>query len=148
MTKTGTESRRQFLQLAGVAAAGGGASLAGSGCGPSGEGLRVAEPVSITRETDLLIIGAGAGGLWAAYEASKAGLNTLVIEKQPRIGGDSLMSCGVMFTKCTKVVKEAGVAPYLTPDEAFEENYERFSERRVPELAKSVLSFVLTGSMQ
>jgi len=141
VTGTGTESRRQFLRMAGVAATGGGASLAGSGCGPGGASLHVAEPVSISRETDLLIIGAGAGGLWAAYEASKTGLSTLVIEKQPRIGGDSLMSCGIMFTKCTKVVKEAGVAPYLTPEEAFQEDHERFSERRVPELAKSVLSY-------
>lgn len=141
MTQNEKASRREFLQLAGAAAAGGGASLAVAGCGSGGEGLRTAAPVSITKETDLLIIGAGAGGLWAAYEASKTGLNTLVVEKQPRIGGDSLMSCGILFTKSTKIVKEAGVAPYLTPEEAFQERHEYFSKRRVPELGQSVLTY-------
>jgi len=134
-------NRRQFLQMAGAAAAGTSASLSVAGCGTGGTSLRTAESVNITKETDLLIIGAGAGGLWGAYEASKAGLNTLVVEKQPRIGGDSLMSCGIMYTKCTKLVKEAGVAPYLTPEEAFQERHDYYSKRRVPELGKSVLTY-------
>ena len=36
---------------------------------------------------DVVIIGAGVGGLTAAALLSKAGLSVLVLEKEPRVGG-------------------------------------------------------------
>jgi protoporphyrinogen oxidase len=40
-----------------------------------------------TLKTDVVIIGAGPTGLTAAYQLSKAGLNSIVLEKDPIVGG-------------------------------------------------------------
>lgn len=48
-------------------------------------GLRTAPPVA--RETDLLVIGAGPGGLAAAIAGRRAGLGVLVLDERPAPGG-------------------------------------------------------------
>ncbi len=58
-----------------------------------------------TMKTDLLVIGAGAG-LIGALRASECGVNDIVVlEKQKRVGGVSVMACGVSAVE-TKRQKE------------------------------------------
>lgn len=58
---------------------------------------------------DLLIIGAGMAGLCAAVEASTAGAKVVVLEKQPEIGGSSLLSgCFMAFAE-TDFQKKLGI---------------------------------------
>ena len=47
-----------------------------------------------TMETDILVVGCGAAGATAAYEAASAGAETLVLEKMPFPGGISIASAG------------------------------------------------------
>ncbi|MBL6720189.1 MAG: aminoacetone oxidase family FAD-binding enzyme [Planctomycetes bacterium] len=49
------------------------------------------------REPDLVVVGAGAAGLWLAGSAAEAGLRVLVLEKTPRTGTKVLASGG---TRC------------------------------------------------
>jgi succinate dehydrogenase/fumarate reductase flavoprotein subunit len=46
---------------------------------------------------DLLVIGAGAGGLTTAIVAKKNGLNVVVVEKEPFFGGTTSFSGGVLW---------------------------------------------------
>lgn len=46
---------------------------------------------TLTREADVVVIGGGAAGLSAAAEAIKAGASVIVIEKQPAVGGETLL---------------------------------------------------------
>ncbi|WP_455675827.1 FAD-dependent oxidoreductase [Pradoshia sp.] len=49
---------------------------------------------------DLIIVGAGMAGLCAAVEASEIGANVVVFEKQPNVGGSSLLSgCFMAFAE-------------------------------------------------
>lgn len=48
-------------------------------------------------ETDVLIVGSGAGGLTAAITAHDQGAQVVVIEKTDRFGGTSAMSDGVLW---------------------------------------------------
>jgi succinate dehydrogenase/fumarate reductase flavoprotein subunit len=48
-------------------------------------------------ECDLLVVGAGAGGLSTAIVAKKNGLNVVVIEKEPFFGGTTAFSGGVLW---------------------------------------------------
>jgi succinate dehydrogenase/fumarate reductase flavoprotein subunit len=52
---------------------------------------------STTVETDLVVIGSGAGGLAAAITAKKHGLDVIVIEKEDFFGGTTALSGGVLW---------------------------------------------------
>ena len=50
--------------------------------------------LSWAREADVIVVGSGAAGLFAATEAAEMGTSTLVVESQPAIGGSSRLSGG------------------------------------------------------
>ncbi|CAI6099148.1 unnamed protein product [Clonostachys chloroleuca] len=82
---------------------------------------RITQPPSVTRryksnvttkfdqETDVLIIGSGAGALTASLRATSLGLRNIVIEKQDTIGGASAISGGGIWIPCNGVSKAAGI---------------------------------------
>jgi monoamine oxidase len=69
-TKKSGLSRRTFLQITGAAAA-----ATWAGCAPKDDGKEV------------VVIGAGLGGLSAAYELQKLGYRVTILEAQERVGG-------------------------------------------------------------
>ncbi|MFP3409108.1 FAD-dependent oxidoreductase, partial [Pseudomonas sp. SIMBA_065] len=50
-----------------------------------------------TRNCDVLVVGAGAGGLATAITAKKHGLDVIVIEKDDCFGGTTAFSGGVLW---------------------------------------------------
>jgi succinate dehydrogenase/fumarate reductase flavoprotein subunit len=66
-----------------------------------------------TVETDLLIIGSGAGGLSAAITAKKHGLDVVVIEKEAVFGGTTALSGGVLWIPGNPHAKKAGLKDSL-----------------------------------
>jgi fumarate reductase flavoprotein subunit len=109
MAETTGCGRREFFRLASLSAMGTGLA---TGCGreaaAAGNYLAGGE-ISFDRETDVLIIGAGGAGLWAAYAATEAGVPTVVVDKAPTYGGDTILSCGVLPVHGTKVQEAQGV---------------------------------------
>lgn len=93
-------SRRSFLKGGALAAAGaiGAASMAGC----STESAALSEtgtpswmPEAWDYECDVLVIGYGGAGMWAACTANDEGAEVLILEKAPyRGGGSSSMNCG------------------------------------------------------
>ncbi len=61
------------------------------------------------RECDLLCIGGGLGGLAAALRAADAGLQVLVVEKSPLIGGVAAYSGGVVWVGNNHLQRRAGL---------------------------------------
>lgn len=61
-----------------------------------------------TTECDVLVIGAGAGGLSTAITAKKNGLDVLVVEKEPVFGGTTAFSGGVLWIPLSPHAKAAG----------------------------------------
>ncbi|NKY60486.1 FAD-binding protein [Nocardia flavorosea] len=59
--------------------------------------------------TDLLVVGSGGGGLCAALTAQANGIQALVVEKTPQIGGSTAMSGGVLWLPDNPVSRAAGV---------------------------------------
>ncbi|KPJ58362.1 MAG: hypothetical protein AMJ42_03405 [Deltaproteobacteria bacterium DG_8] len=49
-------------------------------------------------EYDLIVVGAGPGGLMTAYETAKAGLEVVVIEKKERISENRRFNTSALFT--------------------------------------------------
>jgi succinate dehydrogenase/fumarate reductase flavoprotein subunit len=58
---------------------------------------------------DVLVIGAGAGGLAAAIAVKARGLDVLLIEKESQVGGTMARSGGGLWAPNNPVAKEAGV---------------------------------------
>lgn len=62
-----------------------------------------------TVETDVLVVGSGAGGLAAAVTAAHRGLKVIVAEKAAVYGGTTARSGGWMWVPCNPLAKEAGI---------------------------------------
>jgi fumarate reductase flavoprotein subunit len=61
-------------------------------------------------DIDVLVIGAGAGGLTAAIAAADAGASVAIVEKFGRPGGNSSLSTGSITGAGTRMQREAGIA--------------------------------------
>ncbi|MGX7031546.1 flavocytochrome c [Vagococcus zengguangii] len=60
-------------------------------------------------EYDVVIIGAGGGGMAAAIEAKEKGLEPVIFEKMPVAGGNTIKASAGMNASETKFQKEAGI---------------------------------------
>lgn len=58
--------------------------------------------------TDVVVVGSG-GGLCGAVTAAAAGLEVLVVEKQPLIGGSTAISGGVIWLPNNPLMQAEGV---------------------------------------
>ena len=86
-------SRREFLKgsaAAGLAATGLMAGTVMAEEAPMAEEKEISE----TRDTEVLIVGAGGAGLHAAYNLCKAGKQVLVMEKGPSVLSSNFSRCG------------------------------------------------------
>ena len=58
---------------------------------------------------DVIVVGAGAGGLTAAATAAVAGCRVLVIEATGRVGGTTAISGGMVWIPANYKMKESGL---------------------------------------
>ena len=70
------------------------------------------------RTVDVLVCGAGAGGLAAAIEATQGGAEVLVIEKQGVTGGSTARSGGKLLATGSEAQKKQGI--YDTPEMTYD----------------------------
>lgn len=60
-------------------------------------------------EVDVVVVGAGAGGMATALVAANEGLDVLVVEKTPFVGGSCAYSAGVCWVPANHYAKRAGL---------------------------------------
>lgn len=70
-------------------------------------------------EVDLLVIGAGAGGMTAALVAALEGLSVLLLEKTDQVGGTTATSGGTTWVPGTHLSERAGVPDTVEAAETF-----------------------------
>lgn len=63
---------------------------------------------------DVIVIGAGAGGMTAASVAAAEGLRVLVVEKTTFVGGTTALSDGMVWIPANPKMKEAGLSDSVT----------------------------------
>lgn len=110
-------SRRGFIKSAAVGA--GAVTLTGLGIKETRAAL---PPKRWDKETDVVVVGAGGGGLCAAIEAATIKADVLLIEKMPVIGGDTIISGSAVIAGGTSIQKRAGVED--SPDKFFQDALE------------------------
>lgn len=92
-------SRRNFLKLAaGGSLATAGALLAGCSSAPASTKEAGASTPEFDQSTDVLVLGAGSGGCFAANFAMQKGAQVTVVEASPIVGGTTLLSGGFYHT--------------------------------------------------
>src|SRR6516162_2755613 len=103
--------RRGFLT---TGAAVGAAALAAA------PAAKAADGIAWDREVDVLVIGAGAGGLVAAIAAREKGTSVLIVEKNFDIGGRAMMSYGGLYIGGGNRIQKA-IGMQDSPDLVFED---------------------------
>ena len=68
-----------------------------------------AEKTDVTRDVDVVIVGAGGAGMAAAITIDQAGLDVLVLEKMPYVGGNTTKATGGMNAAETHYQAEQGI---------------------------------------
>ncbi len=82
----------------------------------------------VTLDADVVIVGAGGAGMTAAIVAADAGLNVVLLESQPAVGGNSVKATGGMNAAKTEYQDKnefgeaAGIEKTLKSAEAYADN--------------------------
>lgn len=113
-------SRRSFLTWGSVAALGGAVALAG--CSPkatadkadtkevaSAGAVEAMKTADQTKECDVVVLGAGGAGMWAAVEVARAGKSVIVVEKGNSVGVSNGSLAGGPFMVGSKLQQQAGI---------------------------------------
>lgn len=113
--------------------------LAGCANAPSGTQTEIKTETTESSEenileTDVIVIGAGGGGLSAAIEAHDAGANVIIVEKMPFVGGNTARATGGINAAGTAFQKEAGIED--TVEVHFADTMKGGEELNDPELVK------------
>ena len=99
-------TRRQFLKTSALV----GTGVAAGGLIPGGPASAAEPPAKWQKETDIVVIGAGATGLPAAIVAREAGARVIVVESNFDIGGHAITSGGnIPLGGGTTAQKKAGI---------------------------------------
>ena len=85
-------------------------------------------------ELDVLIIGAGAGGLAAAIAAHDAGASVAIVEKMDRPGGNSALSTGSVPAAASRFQRESGIED--SPEQFYQDLMKISGGSDCPELVR------------
>lgn len=94
----------------------------------------------VTKDCDIVVIGAGGAGMTAAISAADEGKNVIILESQPMVGGNTVRSTGGLNACGTKaqqeLVFEQGAGVEKTLEKAADEKYA--DNETIQELAETV----------
>ncbi|WP_307984024.1 flavocytochrome c [uncultured Lactococcus sp.] len=71
--------------------------------------MTYAEPSSLKKSYDVIIVGSGGAGMTAAIEAKDAGMNPVILEKMPMAGGNTSKASAGLNASETSVEKAQGI---------------------------------------
>lgn len=97
---------------------------------------------ALTKDFDVVVVGAGAAGLATAIEAAEAGAKVAVLEKLPMAGGSTVVSGGIVYGTDSELHKKAGVK------DSVEDLVKYWSERAEGQNDVEQLKFVAERSGQ
>jgi 3-oxosteroid 1-dehydrogenase len=69
--------------------------------------------VAVSTQADLIVVGAGAGGLVTAIRAHDLGLRPIIVEAAAMVGGATAFSGGQVWTGANHVMERIGVPDSL-----------------------------------
>jgi succinate dehydrogenase/fumarate reductase flavoprotein subunit len=91
----------------------------------------------VEKKADVIIIGAGGAGLAAAVSAHQNGAKVLVIEKMPKVGGNTIISGAAYNTVDDKRQKAKGIEDSI--EKHYTQTYEGGDKLGKPELIRTLV---------
>lgn len=92
------------------------------------------DPAELKDSYDVIVVGSGGAGMSAAISAKDAGMNVVILEKMPVIGGNTAKSSAGMNASQTKFQEAEGIAD--TNDKFYEETLKGGKGTNDPELLR------------
>jgi len=89
---------------------------------------------TVEKETDVVVIGAGGAGLAAAVSAHQNGAKVIVLEKMPKVGGNTIISGSAYNAVDPKRQSAQGIEDSI--DKHFQQTYEGGDKLGKPELIR------------
>ena len=94
--------------------------------------------VNFSKEVDVLIVGAGISGMFAAIDPAAKGLNVLICEQNATFGGDAIYSAACQMCSTAKLTKEERPEKYSSAEE-IREKFAPYYEGNEEGLNRTVL---------
>lgn len=97
----------------------------------------------VTKETDVIVVGAGGAGMSAAVAAAEKGAKVIVLEKMPMIGGNTIRSGGAYNAVDVERQKAQGIEDSI--DKHYTQTYEGGDKKGESKLVKILVENSLEG---
>ncbi|MBE6064512.1 flavocytochrome c [Clostridium cochlearium] len=92
---------------------------------------------AVEHNTDVVVIGGGGAGLAAAVSANQKGAKVILVEKMPRLGGNTILSGGAFNAVDPKRQKAQGIEDSI--DKHYTQTYEGGDKLGNPELIRTLV---------
>lgn len=91
-----------------------------------------------TYNTTVVVVGSGASGMTAAVRSQLNGNETILIEKMPTLGGDTILNAGTLIATGSRYQREVMKETKDSPELAYKDILKVGKNRNDPELVKMV----------
>jgi fumarate reductase flavoprotein subunit len=105
--------------------------------------VEVKKAEDVTAEADVIVIGAGGAGLAAAVTANQAGASVIVLEKTPKVGGNTIMAGGAL--NAVDEGSETAIANKDSVELHYKQTFEGGDKQGDPELVRKLVTNAWDG---
>ncbi len=105
--------------------------------------IEIQKAEDITAEADVVVIGAGGAGLAAAVTAHQAGASVIVLEKTPKVGGNTVMAGGAL--NAVDEGSETALANKDSVELHYQQTFEGGDKQGDPELVRTLVTNAWDG---